>query len=134
MQVGQRAGEIAKELGLRSHLDAADATQSNSTAAWRKFNFLSQNVSAFSNTSAFLSDNDLDDSQERQGALAALSVYQQLDGNNTDANTAALQQSVDDAMYPPSKAAQLVANNSADASESSRIRTRAERAGIRSGE
>ncbi len=81
-QVAQRAGEIAKELGLMTKADQAqsDASQTNATGGtWMNLNLFSRNGSE-TNSSSWLSSNELDDQQ----AAAALQKYQQLGVKETD--------------------------------------------------
>jgi len=81
-QVAQRAGEIAKELGLMTKADQAqsDASQTNATGGtWMNLNLFSRNGSE-TNSSSWLSSDELDDQQ----AAAALQKYQQLGVKETD--------------------------------------------------
>lgn len=83
VQVGQRAGEIAKELGLRSNIEAQVAGQGNTTSApWMNLNFFTQNGSEISNSTRLAASDVSDDIEERQAALAALDRYQQLENSN----------------------------------------------------
>ena len=78
LQVAQRAGEIAKELGLISKADQIDTTPTNSTGGnWMNLNLFNRNASDSSNSSWYSSDNN--DSTEDKQAAAALQRYQQLD-------------------------------------------------------
>ena len=124
MQVGQRAGEIAKELGLRSNVESAEASQGNSTSAtWMNLNFFSQNGSDVSNISRLVVEDDVD-FQERQAAVAALDRYQQLDRDNTTDGSSPSHTTVPEAFD-----AVLHTNFSSTALEMTRPQSRAERAG-----
>jgi len=83
LQVAQRAGEIAKELGLMTKADQVDSSQTNATGGtWMNLNFLNRNGSDTSNSSWYNSDSSLDPEDRR--AAAALQKYQQLDSVDID--------------------------------------------------
>ena len=81
VQVAQRAGEIAKELGLINKADQADTTSTASTNStggnWMNLNLFSRNESDSSNSSWYSAGQD--ESVETSQAAAALQRYQQLD-------------------------------------------------------
>ena len=83
VQVAQRAGEIAKELGLINKADQADPTPTNSTAGnWMNLNLFSRNESDSSNSSWYNARQD--EREESTQAAAALQRYQQLDLENKE--------------------------------------------------
>ena len=126
MQVGQRAGEIARELGLRSNGEPADTSQGNSTTAtWMNLNFFTQNGSDVSNASRLVANDDVD-FQKRQAAVAALDKYQQLDSDNTTDGT-----SPGHTIVPNALNTALHTALSSPVFDVSRPQSRAERAGSR---
>ena len=130
LQVAQRAGEIAKELGLISQAEQGDAGQANNTGGnWINLNLFSRNGSDASNSSWYSADG----SQEQSAVEAALEKYQQMD--KTDENVPEAEPSPDDSSIPVfSLADQNRLNtrpgNASDV-ERTRPQTRAERAGTK---
>ena len=87
MQVAQRAGEIAKELGLMTQAEQGETSPANGTSAnWINLNLFSRNGSDASNSTWYSSDGS--EKPEDQLAEAALQKYQQLDGAESDESDA----------------------------------------------
>lgn len=81
LKVAQRAGEIAKELGLMTQAEQGDASQTNSTGGnWINLNLFSRNGSDASNSTWYNSDM----SQDQSAVEAALQKYQQVDTTDND--------------------------------------------------
>ena len=83
LKVAQRAGEIAKELGLMTQAEQGDASQTNSTGGnWINLNLFNRNGTDASNSSWYSSDG----SQDQSAVEAALLKYQLVttDEDNTD--------------------------------------------------
>ena len=81
LKVAQRAGEIAKELGLMTQAEQGDASQTNSTGGnWINLNLFSRNGSDASNSTWYNSDM----SQDQSAVEAALQKYQQVDTTDDD--------------------------------------------------
>lgn len=82
LKVAQRAGEIAKELGLITQAEQADASQTNSTGGnWINLNLFNHNGSDASNSTWYSSN----ESQDQSAVEAALQRYQQVNTTDEDA-------------------------------------------------
>lgn len=132
LKVAQRAGEIAKELGLITQAEQGDASQGNNTSGnWINLNMFSRNGSDASNSSWYSSDG----SQEQSAVEAALEKYQQMDMTDevhTESGTAP-----EDLSMPVTSTSLVnhtrLNTRPGDANEVERTRqqTRAERAGTK---
>ena len=81
VQVAQRAGEIAKELGLISQAVQSDASQ-NATGTWMNLNLFNRNGSDGRNSSWYSSDESVKPSG--LDVQAALQKYQQLEMDESE--------------------------------------------------
>jgi len=127
LQVAQRAGEIAQELGLMTKADQAqsDTSQTNATGGtWMNLNLFSRNGSD-ANNSSWLTSDELDDQQ----AAAALQKYQQLGMKETDEAELAAGPTL--SLHPVDQTHTRMHSHKHNATEPERTRTqsRAERAG-----
>lgn len=127
LKVAQRAGEIAKELGLMTQAEQGEASQTNSTGGnWINLNLFSRNGSDASNSTWYSSDT----SQDQSAVEAALQKYQQADTTDDDTELVA-------APINPSPPVPTLVNHtrldtrpgSESDLERTRQQTRAERAG-----
>ena len=90
-KVAQRAGEIAKELGLISQGEQGDASQTNATSGnWINLNLFNRNGSDASNSTWYSSDGTQAFKSEDQSVEAALQKYQQLDPTDEEEAEAAV--------------------------------------------
>ena len=81
LEVAQRAGEIAKELGLMTQAEQGDASQTNSTGGnWINLNLFNRNGSDTSNSTWYSSDG----SQDQSAVEVALQKYQKVDMTDED--------------------------------------------------
>lgn len=130
LQVAQRAGEIAKELGLMSQAEQGDGSQANNTGGnWINLSLFSRNGSDASNSSWYSSEG----SQEQSAVEAALEKYQQMDTTNEDVTES--EPSPDDSSIPilsleDHNRLNTRPGNASDL-ERTRQQTRAERAGAK---
>lgn len=81
LKVAQRAGEIAKELGLMTQAEQGDESLTNNTGGnWINLNLFSRNGSDASNSTWYSSD----EAQDQSAVEAALQKYQQVDTTDED--------------------------------------------------
>lgn len=127
VKVAQRAGEIAKELGLITQAEQGDASQTNNTGGnWINLNLFNHNGSDASNSTWYNSDG----SQDQTAVEAALQKYQQVDTTDEDAQfTATLMNASTPEPTLVSHTRMNSGPGSENALERTRQQTRAERAG-----
>lgn len=127
VKVAQRAGEIAKELGLITQAEQGDASQTNNTGGnWINLNLFNHNGSDASNSTWYNSDG----SQDQSAVEAALQKYQQVDTTDEDAQfTATLMNASTPEPTLVSHTRMNSGPGSENALERTRQQTRAERAG-----
>ena len=134
LKVAQRAGEIAKELGLISQGEQGDASQTNATNGnWINLNLFNRNGSDATNSTWYSSDGT--QGSEDQSVEAALQKYQQLDPIDEEEAEAAAA-AAPSVMSPPlHRSANHTRLNSEPGSanelEQTKHQSRAERAGVK---